>query len=132
MRLLPCVLALNLFTFSCMNPPMHYTYADGSGNRYILSPISLEYDPVTPEESSTGMYSGGEPKTVTITAEQFLRAQTVLQSAINNTAIHIPDRIKTSGAISVVDKNETKGYVIQPGCPEKVAIEQTLKEILSQ
>ena len=132
MRLLPCVLALNLITLSCMNQPTHYTYADGSGNRYILSPTSLEYDPITPEESSTGMYSGGDPKTINISAEQFSAAQTVLESAINNTAIHIPDRIKSSGAISVSDRNEMKGYVIQPGCAEKIAIEKTLNEILGQ
>jgi hypothetical protein len=69
---------------------------------------------------------------VSITAEQFSAARTVLESAINNTAIHINDRMKTSGAISVVDKNETKRYIIQPGCSEKVAIEETLKEILKQ
>ena len=36
-----------------------YEYADGSANLYSLNGNTLSYDPVRPEESSTGTYSGG-------------------------------------------------------------------------
>jgi hypothetical protein len=54
-----------------MSTPTHYQYADGSANVYIIKADSLEYIPVTPEESATGMYSGGEPKKAVLTPEEF-------------------------------------------------------------
>lgn len=114
-----------------MNTQPTYTYADGSANLYILTPTTLEYDPVTPEESSTGMYSGGEPKTVTITGEQFASIKALLESAIKNPSVHIKDRTKTSGAISVKQGTNEKKFIIAPGCAEQIAIETLVKSVIS-
>lgn len=115
-----------------MTQPSHYTYADGSANFYILTPSSLEYKPVKPEESSSGLYNGGEPKKITITAEQFTSACEKLEAAINNSEVHIKDRIKMSGAISVSDGHNTKMYIILPSCSEQIEIEKILKEMISE
>ncbi len=49
-------------------------FSDGSGNAFILTEVgdtaSLEYDPVTPERSSSGTYSGGTPADVVLSGEQ--------------------------------------------------------------
>lgn len=131
MRILTCILAFNLLTLSCMKNITSYKYADGSANVYILTPTSLEYDPVTPAESSTGTYSGGEPKTMTITSEQYKSIQVLLEKAVQNTAIHSNDRMKTSGAISVIEGSKERKYIIEPGCAEQKAIETLLKEVIS-
>jgi hypothetical protein len=55
-----------LFTVTACMSTSTYQYADGSANVYRIKPDSLEYIPVKPEESSTGMYSGGEPKKVAL------------------------------------------------------------------
>ena len=44
-------------------------YIDGSNNVYEIGE-HLVYVPMTPGHSSTGMYSGGDPKTVALGAEQ--------------------------------------------------------------
>src|SRR5688572_2685145 len=96
------LILLLLINFSCMKTDHRYVYADGSANRYIITPDSLEYDPVTPAESSTGTYSGGDPKIVSISAEQFESISQLFDEAIAHKAAHIQDRIKTSGAISIL------------------------------
>ncbi len=40
---------------------MVYTFVDGAGNKYRLDNGLLTYSPMTPEMSSSGSYSGGEP-----------------------------------------------------------------------
>ena len=130
MRILLIVALFNLLTFSCMSPKPVYKYADGSANLYTLQSSTLEYSPVKKEESSTGMYSGGEPKKVTITAAEYDTIRKILESSLNNTAIHIEDRIKTSGAITEIDGNKTRSAIIKPGTKEIVEIEKALKTIL--
>lgn len=129
MRGLALILLINL---ACMKPEQSYVYADGSANRYIITPISIEYDPVTPEESSTGTYSGGDPKTVSISPEQFELIGQLFDKAVANKSVHIEDRMKTSGAISIVRGDKTTGVILAPGCKEKEEIERTLKGMLRE
>lgn len=107
-----------------------YQYADGNANVYILTPDSLEYVPVKPEESSTGMYSGGDSKKVALTPEQFRNMRAMLETAKKKHNIHIPDRIKTSGMITTISGDEKTSFVLKPGCTEMSAIEAELKKLL--
>lgn len=127
-----CLILLLLVNLSCMKPDLRYVYADGSANRYIITADTLEYDPVTPEESSTGTYSGGDPKSVSISAEQFESIGQLFDKAIANKAVHIADRMKTSGAISIVKGSNRTEAILAPGCAEKDAIEGLLKQILAE
>lgn len=43
-----------------------YTYIDGNGNTYEFNENELKYIPVKPANSSSGTYSGGDPKTVSL------------------------------------------------------------------
>ena len=125
------IILLLLINSSCMNSDHRYVYADGSANLYIISSDSLEYDPITPEESSTGIYSGGEPKTVSISTEQFKSISQLFDKALANKAVHIEDRMKTSGAISIIKGDVRTQIILAPGCAEKEAIESLLKQILA-
>jgi len=125
----PFLFIVSLLTLSCMSTtPIQYEYADGSANRYLLTEKELQYLPVKPEESSTGFYSGGEPKTVTVTALQYNELRNLFEQALTNTSIHIPDRIKTSGMVS----SPKKQCIIAPNCEEKKIIEATLKAVLDK
>ncbi|HEY3406288.1 MAG TPA: hypothetical protein VGK59_23030 [Ohtaekwangia sp.] len=115
-----------------MSPAIHYEYADGSANRYVITATQLEYIPVKPEESSTGMYSGGEPKKVTITPQQFEAVQRALEQAINTPSIHIPDRMKTSGLIIRKEGDKTSQYILKPKSEAIAEIENLLNGILGR
>jgi hypothetical protein len=125
-----CFILFVLVNFSCMKPDHRYVYADGSANRYIITSDTLQYDPITPAESSTGTYSGGDPKAVAISPEQFESITQLFDKAFANKAVHIEDRMKTSGAISMVKGDNRNQVILAAGCAEKEAIETLLKQIL--
>lgn len=118
-----------VFAISCVADSVQYEYADGNGNLYVITKRNLNYIPVKPEESSTGTYSGGEPKTVTLTAEQFESIREALEIGIKSDN-HIQDRVKMSGVISVVREKDKTEYILTPGSPEIKTIETLLKEII--
>lgn len=124
------ILFFNLTTLACMSTSTHYQYADGSANVYVITADSLEYVPVKPEESSTGMYSGGEPKKVALKSEEFRNVRAMLEAAKKKHEIHIPDRIKTSGMITSISGAEEIHFILKPGCAEITTIESTLKTLL--
>jgi hypothetical protein len=124
------ILFFNLTILACMSTSTHYEYADGSANVYVITSDSLEYIPVKPEESSTGMYSGGDPKKVAIKIEDFRNVRSLLEAAEKNHKVHIPDRIKTSGVITIISGAEKTNFILKPGCKEIIAIETALKELL--
>jgi hypothetical protein len=115
-----------------MHAQPQYTYADGSANRYIITASSLQYIPVKPEESSTGMYSGGDPADVKLTEEQFENLKQLLEKAISATGNHISDRIKMSGEVTRTTASDTVTIILKPGVPEQAALESALKQLLKK
>jgi hypothetical protein len=122
---------INLITFACMSTSTTYQYADGSANVYIIRPDSLEYIPVRPEESSTGFYSGGDPKKVALKPEEFRNVQNLLEAARKNQEVHMSDRIKTSGMITTFSGSERTQVILIPGSTEITTIEAELKKLLN-
>jgi DNA-binding CsgD family transcriptional regulator len=115
-----------------MNAQPQYTYADGSANRYVITASSLQYIPVKPEESSTGMYSGGDPAEINLTKAEFESLKLLLEKAIAATNNHIADRIKTSGEVTRTTRTDTKIIILKPGAPEQIALESALKQMLKK
>lgn len=113
-----------------MDNSTYYQYADGSANMYVLTPDSLEYIPVKPEESSTGFYSGGEPKRIALSPQQFRTVRAMFEAAKTKHEVHLPDRIKTSGMITTVNGSTRNSIILKPGCTELMRIEAELKELL--
>lgn len=105
-----------------------YIYADGSANLYFVTPNFVEYAPMTPERSSSGMYSGGNPAKTPLSKESFSIIEEVIAMAVKNTANHIPNRIKMSGNIHFVKEN--KSYNLAPNSSSKNSIEAMLKMLL--
>lgn len=58
-----------------------FYYLDGAANQYTITSDELSYEPVRPEESSTGSYSGGEPYKMRLSADQFEFLATVFGNA---------------------------------------------------
>lgn len=117
---------------ACMNQPNTYEYADGSANLYLLTQTSLRYVSVTPQESSSGTYSGGNPVTVTITQAQYNELKTIFDKTIDNKDIHIEKRQMLSGMITLMGDVDNDQCILKPGCAEMTTIEQKLKAILNK
>jgi hypothetical protein len=131
-------LALLLFACACastppsenaaMNDPVpsapwKLTYADGSANVYSWwqdqagSPVYFVYDPVTPETSSTGSYSGGSPREEQLSAGDARLGElwSTARALQRDTAHHAPSRDKGTGAFSLVTPQGEERFIVQQG-----------------
>jgi hypothetical protein len=114
-----------------MNAHAQYEYFDGSGNGYVITEKSIKYVPVTPERSSSGTYSGGESKTVSLTPEQYATIKELLEAAIAKAGIHQVDRAMMTGLILKISSSDTVRVVLSPKAAEKNNIEETLRRFLN-
>jgi hypothetical protein len=108
------------------------TYSDGSANGYVFTAVGdsarFEYTPVRPEHSSTGMYSGGEPREGMLDGPQ----TTVLHGHVSaleaNTALHVTDRGKGTGRFQVRDERGDRSFIIARG-PELLAFDAFVRAL---
>ncbi len=109
-----------------------YSYADGNGNIYNLDPVAMtiEYDPITLAESSSGMYSGGKYTKKTITATQYDSVALLLGEAELNTSARIKNRIKGSGAVTVIESGAARDFILDSNASNKIEIEKLLKDLI--
>lgn len=133
------VFVLTLFAFISANANTKIKmvgYADGSGNVYNITRDkkgwTLEYKPVQPEFSSSGVYSGGEYVKKKISKSQYKKIISSINKAVENKKIQIKDRIMTSGMITIQENKSTKTYIIKPHSTEQRDIEGILKEIMEK
>ena len=80
--------------------------ADGSANGWHFEqkadgPVTWAYDPITPAESSTGLYSGGEPGEGVLTPAQVTQLWAAIAAVEGDTAHHIDARAKGTWKLAV-------------------------------
>jgi hypothetical protein len=114
-----------------MSAQPQYEYSDGNSNLYILTSTELKYVPVKPENSSSGVYDGGEAKSISITSVQFSEIQSLLEQALNKPDIHMENRIMMSGKITSLEGSTKKQCIFKPGSSEIKQIEDAMKKILN-
>jgi hypothetical protein len=94
-------------------------YRDGSANAYSFTPdgdgVRFEYDPITPERSSTGMYSGGDPRAGRLDAEQLALLWGQVRALEENTALHVTDRGKGTGLFLIKSAGGERSFIIVRG-----------------
>ncbi|MEM2146383.1 MAG: hypothetical protein QW279_13550 [Candidatus Jordarchaeaceae archaeon] len=107
-------------------------YVDGSGNRYNLrleegKPV-VKYEPVTPEMSSSGFYSGGEPFERNIDTKLFNQIAETATQAIKTKTDHINERIMGSGLLTIEINNSKQKAILTPNSKIKQKLEKLLKK----
>ena len=105
-------------------------YVDGNGNQYIIEQDGIEYNPVKPKFSSSGIYDGGDHVKKKITQHQYNKIASIFKKAIANEESHIKNRVKMSGAITIEEGNAVKSCIISPNSEELNEIEKILKDII--
>lgn len=101
-----------------------YEYVDGNGNVYAISNTSIVYDPVTPEESSTGTYSGGEPYVAPLEEKQFDQLEAVLKKVITQTSDQTTTRSMGTGTLIIMPAKTT--YIFSMDSASKKEIEDVI------
>ncbi len=94
-------------------------YADGSANTYRFRAdgevAHFEYIPITPEQSSTGLYSGGDPRSGVLDAITLAALWQHVRELEANAAVHVEDRGKGTGAFRVVEGSATRSFIVARG-----------------
>ena len=105
-------------------------YSDGNGNAYKIIKGNISFQPISREISSSGLYDGGEPVHKKITRKDFKKVYLVFESIFKNKKIQIPNRIKTSGLLSMQEEGEDKKVIIIKKSEEQKQLALMLKELL--
>jgi len=105
-------------------------YGDGNGNQYVVEQDSIEYSPVKPKFSSSGIYDGGDYMKKTITQQQYNKMALLFKKAIANEASHIKNRVKLSGIITMQEGKVVKSCILSPNSEELNEIEKLLKDTI--
>lgn len=105
-------------------------YLDGSGNAFYITIDSISYLPITPEISSSGMYSGGKEKHKAINQDDFIRLSNEFDNIFSNKKIQITNRIKTSGMLIKYDQNNVMEQIIISKSNEQKQLEDFLNSLL--
>jgi hypothetical protein len=105
-------------------------YVDGCGNVYILKLEKgkgiVEYEPMTPEMSSSGFYSGGEPFEREIDIKLFNQIAELAVQAIKNKSAHIINREMGSGMLKIEINNSKQKAILAPDSKIKEKLEKLL------
>lgn len=101
------------------NLPWSLVYADGAANVYRLDATADEvrfaYEPMTPERSSTGHYSGGDPCQEILTGDDprldaLWRQVDALEADRSH---HAAERNKGDGAFTVTTAGGTRRFLVR-------------------
>ena len=92
---------------------MKYAFVDGSGNRYRFENGILTYDPMTADQSSSGMYSGDEPFSKGLEKKDIIRFVDVFERAIWSSEDHTDKRTMGSGTIIKIVGDEKARYYLR-------------------
>lgn len=108
---------------SSRQTPWTITYSDGAANQYTFTQaapggeVAFEYVPVTPENSSTGSYSGGEPHKAQLRSDDPRIAELWqrIERAENDTASHAESRNKGTGAFTITTPTARRNFIVEMG-----------------
>lgn len=99
-------------------PPWTLVYADGSADLYrfeaTADEVAFVYEPITPAQSSTGMYSGGDPVQERLAGDDpRLAALWQHVAALEaDRAHHAAERCKGDGAVTVTVAGATRRFLV--------------------
>ncbi len=99
--------------------PWQLTYHDGNNNRYRFwqaetdDAVQFRYTPITPERSSSGVYSGGAPQSGTLTNEQVDKLWRWILRLETEVAQHATKRTKGSGALRTEVADHEKTWLVK-------------------
>ena len=113
-----------------MTQDIIYNYFDGNGNKFIVKRTSLEYIPVKPINSSSGLYDGGKHVIKEISQIKYNKIESAILDGLRNKESHIKDRVKGSGMIIINSKLEKETSILKPHSDNLIKIEKVLNEVI--
>ena len=101
--------------------PWTVVFADGSGNSTTVErdaadgPVTLRYRPVTPAESSSGVYSGGQPRSKPMEARRAAELWRAVRGAEQAKGQHTATRTMGSARVILTVDGKNRSFGLAPG-----------------
>ncbi len=123
--------ALFLISAFKINAQISFMYSDKNMNTYSIKETELKYDPTQKEESSSGLYNGGEPKIKIITPHELNKISVLFEEALSDSLSHEKGRQMGTGLFIRYNKTKVdKKIIIKYDSEMQKKIEETLKGLL--
>ncbi|MBI5540087.1 MAG: hypothetical protein HY951_08515 [Bacteroidia bacterium] len=74
-------------------------YIDGSNNKYTITKDKVDFVAVKKEQSSSGIYSGGENTSKRIKPKQFTKINSLILNIETDSINHVSDRLMGCGTL---------------------------------
>ena len=127
MNKIPIVIFLVFLTGVCQAQQTKVDYYDSPGNAYHITKTTIQYVAMTPMESSSGTYNGGENKTIKINSQQFATIKSFVYKLKMDKPNQTNERLKGNGAIVINKLN----FQIKMKSVLKKRFEEYLRKLLS-
>lgn len=98
-------------------------YFDFSNNRYSIWPDRIHFLPTRPEESSSGVYSGGEEKEREISWEVYAKILTASKAIVKHKYLMMEKRNMLTGLLSIEENGEMNSYILKRSAELKELVE---------
>lgn len=108
-----------------------FTFVDGSNNTYTITQEEINYDPITPEESSSGEYSGGDPAKAKVKMREFEALIEIISEAMAATDQHAASREMGTAIVSKVVEGEKTSVMLKRGSKMSKRIKEFLDEMIA-
>ncbi len=121
-----------LFLISSSLFSTEYIYQDGNANKYTLFQKDKNYfiafEPVTKENSSSGIYSGGNEKKVSIPKEDYIGFLVLFKKAFLSKEISSKREMMTGMVIKKKREKVLEEKILLPNSGDKNKLERSLKQ----
>jgi hypothetical protein len=129
---LPLLMTLLSLLSTCKQPEEAVIrYADGSGNRYTVANLRIDYAPVSAAMSSSGVYNGGDPQSAVVSRSQVQTLIRLLEKIQAKTGDHATQREKGTGLLEVSTGGKTESVLLKWRSESQQEVEGLLKEWLA-
>jgi hypothetical protein len=125
-----CFVLIFLSLLSCSTDTNLYFYTDQNNNTYTIAPSEIRFDPITPNESSSGVYSGGEKAVIPISINSYKKIVQLTEALQEDTIHHIGQReMRTAILLTEKDGQDVSRFILLPS-ERRTALEKLLKDLV--
>ncbi|MEZ4990661.1 MAG: hypothetical protein R2824_09625 [Saprospiraceae bacterium] len=106
-------------------------YVDFNNNVYTIAGGKLHYAPMKVENSSSGIYSGGDEQLITLSEEQLAMIGEKAQAIADTLSLHLEQRQMLTAVLFVGEGEDRKKFIVARS-ELQGGLEKLLKDLMAQ
>lgn len=107
-----------------------YTYYDAARNKYVLRGDTLEYTPVKPAESSSGIYDGGNYVKIKISGSDKNNIVFLFIKGKASKKAQTKKNIKPNAFVEIEGANRNENFILKAASSINIELKNLLQQLL--